>query len=124
MVRTDRGIAGEKAAVLNAQKEAGLKLDQEESRKKPSLAVSETSLKATNDTIETKWSPSRLTLFLQTPGKVDIWDGRKPVALPLEIEKYLDMAPIKRGGFMFMSKNYVEKHTNGFESDDDMKATF
>ncbi|OTA59666.1 hypothetical protein K449DRAFT_397284 [Hypoxylon sp. EC38] len=121
MVRTSRGIAGERAAVLKAQKDDGLRLDREERRRKPSLGELET---AADGTMGARWSPIQLMSLLQLT-KFDILEGRRPDALPLKIEKYLDMAPIKKGSFMFMSKNYVEGYTDWFGLDEDMdKATF
>ncbi|OTA90467.1 hypothetical protein M434DRAFT_398001 [Hypoxylon sp. CO27-5] len=124
MVRTSRGIAGERAAVLKAQKDDGLRLDREERRRKPSLGELETPLKTADGTMGARWSPVQLISLLQVT-KFDILEGRRPDALPLKIEKYLDMAPIKKGSFMFMSKNYIDERTNCFGLDEDLDwATF
>ncbi|KAI0839691.1 hypothetical protein F5Y06DRAFT_302882 [Hypoxylon sp. FL0890] len=124
MVRTSRGIAGEKAAVLEEQREAARELQEEESRRKPSLGELETSLKTTKNTEKVIWSPDSFKLCLLTP-KFDKNDGRKADALPLKMEKLLDMAPIKKGSFFFLSRNYVEENRGWFEFNEELdRATF
>ncbi|KAI1141433.1 hypothetical protein F5Y05DRAFT_261118 [Hypoxylon sp. FL0543] len=108
MCRTSRGVAGERAAVLEAQREAARYLEEEESRRKPSRGESQTRLETTGDPEKVIWSPDSFKLSPYTP-KYDANDGRRADALPLKMEQQLDMALIKKGSFFYMSKNYVEK---------------
>ncbi|KAI1416442.1 hypothetical protein F5Y13DRAFT_205336 [Hypoxylon sp. FL1857] len=118
MVRTSRGIAGEKAAILEEQREAARELEEMEIRRTPSLAEVRTSLK----TDKVIWSPESFKFKYHTP-KFDQDEGRKGDALPFKNEKCLDMAPIKKGSLFFMSKNYVEENKDRYDEELD-RATF
>ncbi|KAI1099224.1 hypothetical protein F4804DRAFT_92035 [Jackrogersella minutella] len=103
MARFNRGIAGERAAVREAQREAAQRLGEEASRLKPSLG------KSTTNTTGTKWSPNGFTVSPPQRVPSTKFDVAKADAVQLNIEKCLDMVPIKKGSFFYMSVNYVEE---------------
>ncbi|KAI1208577.1 uncharacterized protein F4807DRAFT_430179 [Annulohypoxylon truncatum] len=115
MTRYNRGIAGERAAVREAQREAARQLEEAACRRRPSLAESETSASA--DETES-WLPGRFVVAKTPPPPSSITSkaelGRNVVrerddVLPLAMHKCLDMDPIKKGSFFFMSSRYVEE---------------
>ncbi|KAL7621990.1 hypothetical protein AAE478_007491 [Parahypoxylon ruwenzoriense] len=104
MVRTSRGVAGEKAVVLLAQREQAQKYEKDAQRTNPSLATPSSSkhqistLKADDNTqLKTQGRPLLLDLLAKESR------GRKGLAMSLEMDKKLDMGMIQKGSFVFMT---------------------
>ncbi|KAI2464659.1 hypothetical protein F4781DRAFT_436193 [Annulohypoxylon bovei var. microspora] len=122
MARFNRGIAGEKAAVREAQRDAALRLEEAASRKKPSLGELETSL---DGTAEAQWPSGKFARNTSFKTPYRKCDKLRADALPLQMEKCLDMAPIKKGSLFFMSLDYVEEVRDWCTFDEELKgATF
>ncbi|KAI1095554.1 hypothetical protein F5B19DRAFT_489211 [Rostrohypoxylon terebratum] len=104
MTRYNRGIAGERAAVREAQREEAKRLDEKARRIRPSLGDSKTSL----ITSVQKWSPDELVMNASFRVPRDRPFKERADIMPLKIDSCLDMAPIRRGSFFFMSVNCKE----------------
>ncbi|KAI1440493.1 hypothetical protein F5Y02DRAFT_345457 [Annulohypoxylon stygium] len=122
MTRYNRGVAGEKAAVREAQREAARQLDEEACRRRPSLGELDTYF----GTNISKWSPGEFIIKAPPPqARCVRFVRQRPDMLPLKTDSCLDMAPIKKGSFFFMSVNYREEVDDWFEFDEEQQgATF
>ncbi|KAI1387581.1 uncharacterized protein F4822DRAFT_430329 [Hypoxylon trugodes] len=97
---TSRGIAGERAAIREEQREVARRREREASQKHPTLDRSESSV-SSGSSIGSGDTDMSLPKF-------QFLKPSRPDALPLKMENCLDMAPIKKGSFLFMSTKYVE----------------
>ncbi|KAI0888400.1 uncharacterized protein GGS22DRAFT_185777 [Annulohypoxylon maeteangense] len=106
MTRYNRGIAGEKAAVREEQREAARQLDEDASRRRPSLGEVETPTSATEE--KKTWLPGKFIVKKPTKAACGRLVVEREDAMPLRMERCLDMAPVKKGAFFYMSARYCE----------------
>ncbi|KAI0386463.1 hypothetical protein F5Y04DRAFT_122994 [Hypomontagnella monticulosa] len=93
MSHLSTGISGERAAVVMAQREGA----------SPSSGKSRNGRRTTSVAGDEEWANRQLNLLVY--GK-DALRGRAD-AMMLKMDECLDMAPIEKGSFFFMSSKYV-----------------
>ncbi|KAI1380487.1 hypothetical protein F4677DRAFT_441803 [Hypoxylon crocopeplum] len=119
MVPTDTGIASEKVAIRFDHKEESLQLEEQENRTRPSLGKPMSREWATSPRAVGKCSRSP-----PIPTQHEL-DTQMESTMPLESERHLDMLSIRKGSFLFMSDDYVEKVKDWCQFDEDQRnATF
>ncbi|KAI1458831.1 hypothetical protein F4805DRAFT_456541 [Annulohypoxylon moriforme] len=128
MTKYNRGIAGERAAVREAQVEAARQLEEDACRRRPSLGSSDSSSSSSSSSTDEgrSWLPGKF--IVKKPTRVPCARPavrERPDVLPLKTDSCLDMAPIKRGSFFFMSSRYVEEVEDWCKFDEEQRgATF